>query len=59
VEATAQISVTYNPSFGGVGVNFVHLTSGGKVIRLTRNTRFRVLEREAASFIVSLAALSK
>ncbi|HXH14698.1 MAG TPA: DUF3857 domain-containing protein [Sphingomonas sp.] len=47
LESAGQISVTYNPSFESIALNFVHLIRDGKVIDLTRETQFRVVERES------------
>ena len=47
LESAGQISVTYNPSFESVALNFVHLIRDGKVIDLTHETQFRVVERES------------
>jgi transglutaminase-like putative cysteine protease/tetratricopeptide (TPR) repeat protein len=46
LEGTGQITVTYDPSFESVGVNFIHIIRDGKVIDLTRETKFRVVEHE-------------
>lgn len=46
IESAGQISVTYDPSFESVSINFVRLIRNGKVIDLTRETKFRVVERE-------------
>lgn len=47
LEAAGQIAITYNPSFESIALNFVHLFRDGKVIDLTRETQFRVVERES------------
>jgi hypothetical protein len=47
LESAGQIDVTYNPSFESIALNFVHLIRDGKVIDLTRETQFRVVERES------------
>ncbi|SFN85450.1 DUF3857 domain-containing transglutaminase family protein [Sphingomonas sp. OK281] len=47
LESAGQIAVTYNPSFESIALNFVHLIRDGKVIDLTRETQFRVVERES------------
>ncbi len=46
LEAGGQITVSYDPGFQTVGINFVLLIRDGKVIDLTRDTAFRVVERE-------------
>ena len=46
LEAAGQISVTYDPSFESVGVNFIHLIRDGKIIDLTNGAQFRVVEHE-------------
>jgi tetratricopeptide (TPR) repeat protein len=46
LEAAGQISITYDPGFESVGVNFVHLIRNGKIIDLTGSTQFRVVEHE-------------
>lgn len=46
LEGAGQISVTYDPGFESVGVNFIHLIRDGKVIDLTSKAQFRVVEHE-------------
>jgi len=46
LESAGQISLIYDPSFESVGVNFIHLIRNGKVIDLTHETQFRVVEHE-------------
>ena len=46
LESAGQISVTFDPGFESVGLNFVHLIRDGKIIDLTRDTQFRIVERE-------------
>ena len=46
LEAGGQITVTFDPAFQTASVNFIHLIRDGKVIDLTRETQFRVVEHE-------------
>lgn len=46
LESGGKLTVSYDPSFQTVGIHFVHLIRDGKVIDLTRDTAFRVVERE-------------
>jgi transglutaminase-like putative cysteine protease/tetratricopeptide (TPR) repeat protein len=46
LESAGQISAEYDPSFESLGVNFIHLIRDGKVIDLTHETQFRVVEHE-------------
>lgn len=46
LEQAGQVSVTFNPRFETVGVHFIHIIRDGKVIDLTGETHFRVVERE-------------
>ncbi len=46
LESSGQISVTFNPGFETVGLNFVHVIRDGKIIDLSRETQFRIVERE-------------
>ncbi|MFE8585302.1 DUF3857 domain-containing protein [Sphingomonas sp. NCPPB 2930] len=46
LESAGQITMAYNPAFETLGIHFVHLIRDGKVIDLTRDTQFRVVERE-------------
>ncbi len=47
LESAGQIEIAYNPSFESIELNFIHLIRDGKVIDLTRETQFRVVERES------------
>lgn len=46
LEAAGQMAVEFDPHFQFVSVNFIHLIRGGKIIDLTPQTSFRVVERE-------------
>jgi len=46
LESAGQISMTYNPIFERVSVNFIHLIRDGKIIDLTKEVQFRIVERE-------------
>lgn len=46
LEPSGQITLNYNPSFESIGVYYVHLIRDGKVIDLTHETQFRVVEHE-------------
>lgn len=46
LESAGQITLAYDPSYQSVGVSFVHLIRDGKVIDLTREVQFRVVEHE-------------
>ena len=47
LEEGGKIELTYDPAFEAVEINFIHLLRNGKVVDLTRDTRFQVVEREA------------
>ena len=46
LESGGQITVSFDPAFQSASVNFIHLIRDGKVIDLTRETEFRVVEHE-------------
>ncbi len=46
LESAGQITLSYDPSYQKVGVSFVHLIRDGKIIDLTREAHFRVVEHE-------------
>lgn len=46
LEATGQISATYDPAIETVALHFVHIIREGKLIDRTADVAFRVLERE-------------
>ena len=46
LESAGEITIAFDPAFETVGVNFIHLIRNGRVIDLTPETRFRVVERE-------------
>lgn len=47
LEAAGQVSVEFDPAFETLAVHFIHVIRAGKVIDLTQETQFRVVEREA------------
>lgn len=47
LESTGQITLTYNPAFESVGIAFVRIVRDGQVIDRTKDTQFRVVERES------------
>lgn len=47
LESAGQISLVYNPAFESVGIAFVRIVRDGRTIDLTRDTQFRVVERES------------
>ena len=46
LESTGQLTASFDPSFESVDLNFVHLIRDGKVIDVTADAHFRVVERE-------------
>lgn len=46
LEAAGKISFTYNPGMDTAAINFVHIIRDGQIIDVTRQTKFRVVERE-------------
>lgn len=46
LESSGQLTLVFDPAFETVDLNAVRLIRGGKVIDLTAETRFRVVERE-------------
>lgn len=47
LESAGQITLAYDPAFETVGVAFIRIIRDGKVIDLTRDTQFRIVERES------------
>lgn len=47
LESAGQITIEYDPAFETVSINFVHIIRDGKIIDLTPETTFRVVERES------------
>ncbi|WP_428969651.1 DUF3857 domain-containing protein [Sphingomonas sp. Xoc002] len=47
LESAGQLTLTYDPAFETVGVAFIRVIRDGKVIDLTRETQFRIVERES------------
>lgn len=46
LESAGQISLSFDPAFETAGVNFIHLIRDGKIVDLTQDTKFRIVERE-------------
>ena len=47
LEEAGRVSVEFDPAFETLAVHFIHVIRAGKVIDLTPETQFRVVEREA------------
>ncbi len=47
LESAGQLTLTYDPAFEQVAVAFIRVIRDGQVIDLTRDTQFRIVERES------------
>jgi len=46
LESAGQLALSFDPAFETAGIAFIHLIRDGKIIDLTQDTKFRIVERE-------------